>query len=62
MLSYLADNQKEISATLYNTVMAKKNENFNLTNLSQESLDKIHSFGSKTNNYALFHHKNNSIY
>ena len=61
MLSYLADNQKEISATLYNTVMAKKNDNFNLTNLSQESLDKIHSLGSKTNNYALFHHKNTSI-
>ena len=60
MLSFLADNQKEISATLYNTVMSKKNEPFNLTNLSQESLDKIHSLGLKSNNYALFHHKNNS--
>jgi len=61
MLSYLAENQKEISATLYNTVMSKKNGNIE-TNLSFESIGKIHSLGGKTNNYALFHHKNNSYH
>ena len=55
MLSYLANNQKEISSTLYNTVMSKKKEeNINIG----YSVD--HNSLVKTQNYLIFHHKNNS--
>ncbi len=60
MLSFLADNQKEISSTLYNTVMANKNQELE-TNFPTDFTNHSHFLPrKKTQNYSNFNLKKNS--
>ena len=59
MLSFLADNQKEISSTLYNTVMANKHQEFS-TNFSIDCFDHSHFLPPKNPQNYSNNHQNNS--